>query len=299
MKAKNGYLRVFCAALLILLTGIGVSGDEGLRLSGTVFRQGDFFQVKVDAPRTASVQVSFLGDTQQLQYTDKGNFIGLVPVSYYAAPGDHALTVEVKDENGTSAGASAQYTTQITILKRLFPESRVKVPEKTRAEILTPEHLDSDTQKANEARERAQTDAVPPLWDGIFVWPLKGKLTTDFGQIRYVNDIENGRHSGLDIAAPKGTPVIASNNGRVIFAGNLNQTGLTVILHHGMNLYTAYGHFSAIKVSEGAYVSKGEVVGLVGATGLATGPHLHLTFRVGDIPVDPYLFLDKELGWDF
>lgn len=299
MKAKIGYLFLFIAAMLFLLTGSGVSGEEMVRFSNTLLHQGDFFQVKVNAPKNSIVQIKFLDEAQRLQSADDGSFMGLVAVSYYTVPGDHPFIVEIKDENEVSANSSVEYISQIKILKRIFPESRIKVPEKTRKEILSTEHEDSDAKTTNEVRDNAQINAVPPLWNGTFVWPVKGKLTTDFGFIRYVNDIEEGRHSGLDIAAPAGTQVLAANNGRVIFAGSLYLTGLTVILHHGMNLYSSYGHFSKIKVQEGAFVSKGDVIGLVGATGLATGPHVHLTFRVGDIPVNPYLFLNKELKWEF
>ncbi|MGE5558846.1 MAG: M23 family metallopeptidase [Bacillota bacterium] len=74
---------------------------------------------------------------------------------------------------------------------------------------------------------------------------------------------------------------------------------MTVIIYHGLDVFTAYGHLSKIKAYENHFVHKGQIIGMVGASGLATGPHLHLTIRIGEIPVDPYLFLDREVDWNF
>jgi murein DD-endopeptidase MepM/ murein hydrolase activator NlpD len=209
-------------------------------------------------------------------------------------PGKYILNIKITKDSQSNV---KQYPIEITT--RNFPEDRVFIEEKTRKTILTPVNVNTDAQKGIEVRQKAQIDQPAPLWQGKFIWPVRGKVTTDFGLIRYMNNIEEGRHSGLDISAPTGTPALASNRGRVIFANNLNVTGLTVIIHHGLGLYSSYSHLSKIVVQEGQQVNQGEIVGQVGKTGLATGPHLHLTFRIGDICVDPYLLLENEIGWAF
>jgi murein DD-endopeptidase MepM/ murein hydrolase activator NlpD len=292
-KKDRSHMRawLFWVTICLILSGSAVMADDQIRLSATTMRPGDFITISVDGALRSTVEVSFLGVSKQLQAYNS-RYIGLVAASYFTKPGTYGLIVKITSENQSYI---KEYP--IEVIKRDFPEDRVVIAEKTRKEILTPGNVDADAKKAAAARKNAQMEPLPPLWEGRFIWPVQGKITTGFGLIRYMNDIEEGRHSGLDIAAPTGTPVLACNRGRVIFAGNLNVTGLTVIIHHGMGLYTSYSHLSKMAVHEGELVNVGGMVGQVGMTGLATGPHLHLTVRIGDICVDPYLVLEKELKW--
>ncbi|MCL6590623.1 MAG: M23 family metallopeptidase [Firmicutes bacterium] len=295
MKTKKLIFVFFGVLSLIFGTLSGLRADEsGIFLSTSTIRPGDLVQIKVKAPPEAKVRTIFLGVKKQLLFYSAGTFIGMLASSYYTKPGNYPLAVEIIQDQGNT---TAMY--QIEVTGRQFQESRIWVPEADRKTILTDENRESDTKAAQEARQKTQLEPVLPLWREPFIWPLKGRLTTGFGLIRYVNNIENGRHSGLDIAAPSGTPVAAINDGQVVLAQKLYLTGLTVVVYHGLDLFSTYGHLSAFKVKEGDFVSKGDIIGLVGATGLATGPHLHLTLRVGEIAVDPYLFLDKNPGWEF
>ena len=268
--------------------------EPEITLSTTLIRPGDFLQVKVQAPHESQVRMVFQGSSKILPESDNETYIGFLAVSYYTKPEVYPLGIEIIKGEKTD---TALY--QIEVKERKFPESRVVMDEAMRKNILTTTNEDSDTKTTQEVRRKALLMAKLPLWKGPFTWPVKGTITTDFGFIRYVNNIENGRHSGLDIAANSGTPVLAVNEGIVAFAGNLYLTGLTIIMYHGLDLYSSYGHLSMLKIQEGQKVMKGETIGLVGTTGLSTGPHLHLTIKIGETPVDPYLFLDRELGWEF
>jgi murein DD-endopeptidase MepM/ murein hydrolase activator NlpD len=293
-------MRMIYAALLVVMVVVSpamimaeVEGPE-VWFSSTELRPGDFIQMKVKAPDDALVGVSFRKSTRELWKTAQNEFIGFLPVSYYNPPGEYQVTILVK-----TAAYNWTKSFPIRLSERKFPESRVYVPKTTRKKILTSSNTNSDAKKTAQTRlEAVQTETLP-LWEGPFIWPVKGRISTGFGRIRYVNDIDNGRHSGLDIISPSGTPVLAVNRGRVVFADNLYVTGLTVILHHGLNLFTSYCHLSAITVKEGDLIEKGSVLGKVGSTGLSTGPHLHLTFKIDEVSVDPYLFLERSLEWDF
>ncbi|HOJ78299.1 MAG TPA: M23 family metallopeptidase [Bacillota bacterium] len=250
--------------------------------------------ITVKTVPNAAVTVKFLNQVKKLLFQeDKGQYIGFVAASYRATKGIYPLVVEVA--NGNQKYMVEQ---KIEIVGRQFVEQRIRVPEQTRKKVLTPANQANDAKVTAAAREKAETKLVAPLWEGPFVWPLSGRITTQFGMIRYVNNIENGRHSGWDIAAPSGTPVVSINKGQVIYAGELKVSGNTVIVHHGLDLYSSYLHLSKINVTEGQMIDKGQVVGAVGMTGLATGPHLHLTIRVGDTPVDPGLFIGKTVAWE-
>lgn len=126
------------------------------------------------------------------------------------------------------------------------------------------------------------------LWQGKFRMPLDGNRTGhNFGKRRVLNGKPQSPHSGLDIPAPAGTPIHASQQGRVVLAENLFFSGNTVIIDHGLGVYTFYGHMKSMDVAEGDEVKTGAVIGQVGATGRATGPHLHWTLVVDRARVNP------------
>ncbi len=135
-------------------------------------------------------------------------------------------------------------------------------------------------------RERRTSALATPS-----LWPVPGFVSSDFGARRSPYGASSEWHPGVDIKVPQGTPVQASGSGEVIFAGRDAGYGNCIIVAHQRNLDTLYGHLSAINVRVGQQVRRGDVIGLVGATGRATGPHLHFEVRVNDQPVEPTRYL--------
>lgn len=130
--------------------------------------------------------------------------------------------------------------------------------------------------------------AEPPL---RFRLPVQGRESSAFGLRRFFNGEARRPHSGLDIAAPLGTPVIAPAPATVIDTGDYYFNGRTVFLDHGQGLITMYCHLDEIRVEEGMSIASGDVIGTVGKSGRATGPHLHWTVSLNDARVDPRLFV--------
>ncbi|MDX2084980.1 MAG: peptidoglycan DD-metalloendopeptidase family protein [Candidatus Melainabacteria bacterium] len=126
---------------------------------------------------------------------------------------------------------------------------------------------------------------------GMFSWPLNGRITSNFGYRTHPIHRRRLMHTGLDISAPRGTPIRAADGGQVIYAGWRGGYGRVVIINHGnkrgRNMTTLYGHMNGFAVGSGQNVSKGQVVGYVGSTGYATGPHLHFEVRVDGRPTNP------------
>jgi len=129
------------------------------------------------------------------------------------------------------------------------------------------------------------------LADAPSLWPIEGRVASSFGEREDPFNGEGAFHSGIDIDAPYGTPVRAAAEGDVVDASMRNGYGREVVLDHGHDLNTVYGHLSAIAVIPGQHVTRGEVIGYVGQSGRATGPHLHYEVRVHNVPVNPHKYL--------
>jgi murein DD-endopeptidase MepM/ murein hydrolase activator NlpD len=133
-----------------------------------------------------------------------------------------------------------------------------------------------------------------PVRDEPMIWPTEGPATSEFGW-------RSGRmHNGLDIGADTGAPIVAARSGRVIFSGWKGGYGNTIDIDHGRGVVTRYAHQSATIASRGERVAQGGLIGRVGMTGSATGPHLHFEVRVGDHPRDPRRMLrERRLTQEF
>ena len=213
---------------------------------------------------------------------DPTGWTAVVGIGLDAEPGTHHVEVR---RGGTSVERLAFEVAPVR-----YAEQRLKVePGKV---DLSPEDL------ARYQRERehlagvvaVHSDAVPPSLR--LVQPTPGRRSSSFGLRRVFNDKPRRPHSGMDIAAPAGTPVVAAADGRVIDTGDYFFNGKTVWLDHGSGLLTMYCHLSAIDVRPGDMVSAGDRIGAVGATGRVTGPHLHWSVSLNREMVDPALFLE-------
>ena len=219
--------------------------------------------------------------TEVFNYDD--NYISLLPIDLYAAVGDHDILVtfnQGKDNEykitKTFSIYSRTFKTQYLVVSAALNQSNNN--EKANLEyinIVKPAKTISDNRK---------------LWVGEFIMPVEGRLTTDFAEIRYNNNVlSSSRHSGLDLAAPLGTPVQAPNNGKVTLAASgLLSTGNTIVIDHGMGLFTSYYHLNAMNVKAGDTVNKGDIIGAVGTTGFSTGSHLHYGVSIYNTNVNTY-----------
>lgn len=198
------------------------------------------------------------------------------------------VRVDVQRPDGLSESAS------ITVTPRDWPIERIDgVPPATvNPPPAIAERIEREQAMVVAARERDDDRAD---FVQSFVWPVQGRISGRFGNQRVYNGSPKSPHSGMDIAVPQGTPVLAPAAGIVTFANaDLYLTGGTVLLDHGHGVSSNFLHLSRIDVKVGDRVEQGQVIGAVGATGRATGPHLHWGMNWFDVRIDPLLVLERK-----
>ncbi|HEC1727916.1 TPA: M23 family metallopeptidase [Campylobacter lari] len=155
------------------------------------------------------------------------------------------------------------------------------------------ETLDRISKEYQEAIKVYNTYTNMALFEGNFAYPLESKITSAFGKARLFNDTLKSYHSGTDFRAASGTKIYASNDGIVRIASDRYYAGNSVVIDHGYGIYSQYYHLSKLNVKVGQKVKKGELIGLSGASGRVTGPHLHFGILVNGVQVDPLDFIAK------
>lgn len=178
----------------------------------------------------------------------------------------------------------------IDVTEKNYPEQRITLP--------TQEHVNpSEENLARFAREAQEQQAVYRAYQAAasawpsFVIPVAGAYSSPFGLKRFFNDEPRAPHAGLDIAAPQGEPVHAPAAGMIAMTGDYFFNGRTVMIDHGNGLISMLCHLSEISVKKGQHIRQGDIIGKVGKTGRATGPHLHWTVSLNDARIDPLLLL--------
>lgn len=224
-----------------------------------------------------------------LASTGHGAYLGLAAARLQGEdrqPAEMTLEIDVTLADGTRLSE----VRRIPIASREFPSTRLSVARRFTAPSQAA--LERIREERQMVRSMLREVTAQALWEGPFIHPRPGRVTSPFGQKRVFNGELRSRHTGLDIHATTGTPVYATNSGRVSLARDLFFTGNTVYLDHGLGLHTAYFHLSAIEViGEGQWVEKGDLIGRVGATGRVTGPHLHWGLYLHGVPLDPLSLL--------
>lgn len=223
-----------------------------------------------------------VGTSRVLVIREGGEWIALVGIALETKAGS-TLQVEVERPGGKIERHD------ITVAHKAYASQHLKV---------RPGQVDlSPSDLARYQRERAHlqnvrrtfSDEVPATL--AMVQPTPGRRSSSFGLRRFFNGEPRSPHGGMDIAAPKGTPVVAAAAGRVIDVGDYFFSGNTLILDHGAGWLSLYAHLSAVDADFAQKVAAGVPIGKVGATGRVTGPHLHFSVYLNTVAVDPALFL--------
>lgn len=264
-----------------------------LRLSASEASQGSLLLMELKSARPlVELQGDWGGRSVPVwrEGTDEAQRRGLLAVDLEKAPGEYELKITGETASSDKISCSAM----VAVRQGRFATERLQVGK----EFVEPNP--EQIKRANEERQKLRDifDRVTPerLWDGPFRIPLDGVTTgSNFGKRRILNGNSGSPHGGADLPGATGTPVHAAQGGRVALAEELFFSGNTVVLDHGLGIYTFYGHLSEIDVKAGDALEAGAVLGKVGATGRVTGPHLHWGLTVERARVNPMLLV-KLLG---
>jgi len=287
MKSIGCFMLGLTACVIPLMTALGGPGEKPLqmRLSPKTVGQGGTLTVFVEAA----------GPQQKVHMTCRGRvsplfrvwvaghdhvFRGFCGIPLDAKPGRQSIPVTAVDRQARVRNASLKFR----IDKTDFPIQPIRLsPQKE--SLLNSRQLRSETQLLGRVLKRSEAKA---FFSSAFIRPAPGKITAGFGWRRqYLGGKISYHHRGVDIAGRLGTPVVAANAGRVSLSRNLKSHGQTIVIDHGHGIATLYCHLSQRRVRAGQWVKKGQPLGRIGASGIATGPHLHFGFSINDIRVDP------------
>jgi len=265
--------------------------DPEVTLSAVEIETGGTLVVQVDCRRMPAASRDL-----RLSFYDQGIMVfphpvkgpavqaGLVGIPLTAPPGKTHLTIE-----WGAAGQRLARKVPFEIRQGMYGEERLTVdPRHVRP---GPKDLERIRREQEELKQIYASGSRSQLWQGVFQIPVPGEMNGPFGTRRVFNGELQSHHTGVDFRAQTGDPVHAAAAGVVRLTKDLFYSGNAVIVDHGAGVFSYYIHLSRIDVKVGRKIAKGQVVGLAGATGRATGPHLHWGVKVNSINVNPLAFV--------
>jgi murein DD-endopeptidase MepM/ murein hydrolase activator NlpD len=244
---------------------------------------------QLPAPKnTQSISGTWL--SHHLDFFHAGNLwyaLGGVPVE--TGPGVYELRLT----EALAGGKTVQISRKIKITRATYPKITVKVAKQYTEP--NPEQLKNINADKEVKQKVFATETAQRLWAGSFQPPVSAAISDVFGTARVFNQEVQSRHLGLDYGVPAGTGVHAVNRGTVILAKPLYFEGSCVVIDHGQGLFSLYLHLSEINVKAGDQVETGQLIGMSGGSGRATGPHLHLAIRWQGVYLNPALLLEVKI----
>jgi len=275
---------------LIALLASGVAAAAGNRsiavsLASRTMQPGELIVVTIEAPDVVAaphvrdVRVRAFNRETQAFSSGAHQWKALVGIDLDAKPGHYSLTASVND---------AAVVESVTVTAKTFRTRKLTV----NPDFVTPPPSEAARiEQETQLLQRTYDASAPQRMWTTFSAPVPQPSNSAFGTRSIFNGTPRNAHGGADFLSPAGTPVAAPSAGRVVIARNLYFSGNTVIIDHGLGLFSMLAHLSSIDVAEGEAITATRVVGRVGATGRVTGPHLHWAVRVGGARVDPLAVL--------
>jgi len=262
---------------------IALSAPDIYLSSDRIF-QGDLILIRVKAEGGGKVRVKWLGKEISLIANPDGTFWrGFLAADLNEKPGNYKAVVNV-----SPSGYKKQFEIEVVhkdygVRTLTLPKEMVELDKKTLKRVRKESDIINGLWEA---------PASAPVWSDFFMRPVDGDVIGPFGTGSIINNQPRSPHTGVDLMGEEGTPVKAINDGKVILICDHFFTGKSIFLDHGGEVISMYFHLKEIDVKQDHMVHKGQIIGLVGSTGRATGPHLHWGIRVNGARINPLSLID-------
>lgn len=241
------------------------------------------------------VRLSGIAPSQKASVLVEGTEVPLVRCGVDCAFGIGAVGTEMlpAEKSIIISSGSDRLTLTLTIWPTIFPEMRLTLPQSKVS--LSPEDL-ARAKKEEERLEELWRKTTPRLYKGEFMLPLQNPVSAVFGARRIINNKTVSVHRGIDLKGKQGEEIKAANYGRIVLEEELFFGGNTIIIDHGSGIYTIYMHLDRFAVNAGELVERGDIIGFVGASGRATGPHLHFGVKILTISANPLSLVRLQIN---
>ena len=284
---------IFLMPFLLLLWSAAVFAEASIEVSfiPDKIKQGDIciITIKTNPAKYKITGNIFDKPVHFYRNPDSNVYSALIGIDLNTEPDIYNISLSFENENGETIKkeyeiivSSADFGTQ----KLTLPKEKVDLDEETLKRVKNEEEKVASVWDIFTERH---------LWTGNFITPVDGELSSDFGLRRIINDEPRNPHTGVDITSSEGTPVYASNHGKVVLIDDHFFSGKSLFIDHGLGLFSMYFHLSEILVNNGDVINKGQLIAKVGKSGRATGPHLHWGIRLNNARVNPASLLNLQL----
>jgi murein DD-endopeptidase MepM/ murein hydrolase activator NlpD len=289
------YMRIF-AAMTVFLLMINPAAAQTKKIAGSdsvqiniapkQVEQGDVARITITCPVSVSaISYEWQDTLVTLSHDEPTTFSGFLPIASKQKAGTAGISFLLRHADDTTSTLK----TAFEVIAKDFAVQHLTIDESKNT--LSKTDLDRHNRERAMIIKMFSQSQPQKLWEQSFAKPLQGRLSTPFGVKRFINKQPRNPHSGVDIAAPLGTEVKATATGIVSLTGEHFFAGKSIYIDHGQNIFSMYFHLDSIEVHDGQSVAGGDIIGLVGATGRATGPHLHWGMRMHTTPIDPFSLL--------
>jgi len=289
MKIRCLTLSVVLVFLILPLPSPSFS-EEAVSFSSKTLVRGGLLLITVTTDGQEQPQVEWMRKRIALVYNKlNAKWYGFIAADLNQKRGIYKVLVRLP-----SSGFKKKF--YIKVRDKNYGMRKLKLP-KEKVE-LNAESLRRVRKEAAMIHSLWTMDSPLPLWRGEFLLPVEGDIIGAFGKKSIINKMKRAPHSGVDIRASKGEPVIAINNGSVVLVADHFFTGKSIYLDHGGGIISMYFHLDKIMVNDEESVEKGQIIGQTGESGRATGPHLHWGVRINGARVNPLTLIELSKRWD-
>jgi len=282
--------KTFLFVILLFILSLSAQAQElQIEIKPEIVGQGKTLAIYFESPQTLTdLKAEFLGREVRFYEVRKNIYRAILGIPLTTEPGEYKILFRIK----TKEGLKIEWKEAVQIKETVFKKESLSIPPE-KSGHLTSQYLGKEGKKIAKAYKEEEPGQ---LWEGQFILPTEGRISSPFGAYRLYNRGKaSWRHKGVDIANREGTEILAPNSGVVVLSEDMRVHGGTIIISHGQGILSIFSHLKERFVKKGEGVERGQLIGTMGQTGLATGPHLHWGLCASGVVVDPLEWTKRKI----